>query len=165
MCLYKENTGSSQDWFVIDDGTDCPFIIHEESIQSCIDEILNLSRESCINELNNALAFGDKSLYVDVLQRELNNKERVYGEESLWIPVYHIEEGVIEKYNDYAEDNDLPALSFPLNEDSIREALFSHKTRDLMDFLRSEKTNVLSVYIPEKLLEFNDVSNLVAELI
>lgn len=29
MCLYKENTGSSQDWFVIDDGTDCPFIIRQ----------------------------------------------------------------------------------------------------------------------------------------
>lgn len=163
----RNESASREDWYVISDGSDGPYIVHREEIKDCIDGLVEIYVHNAYEALRDALdERGSRSsrLFVNAIIEELNGRPH-YQDDDLYIIVYRVDDDVISHYNDYAQDMELPLVDeTDPTEEQIRKALWSRSSDGLFDFLVEERCEDHSYYIPEEVLENDAVLGLAQEV-
>lgn len=153
------------DWYVIMDGSDDPYICHESEIDECMDELKEVIVDSVCEDLQDSIS--DRyslNPMVDAVLREYDDGSRL-SDTDYWITIYRVDADVIRKYNEYARHADLPFINEDApTEEQIRKALWSKRSLDLSHFLEQEKCEYKSYYTPELALEGGVNDSLVEEL-
>jgi hypothetical protein len=153
------------DWFVIMDGSDNPYIVHEDEIDECIGELREGIVDSVCQDLQDSIS-NDKSInsMVNAVVREYKGHKWLKDAE-YWIIVYQLDGNIIHKYNECAKSYNLPVIDDEQTEEQIREAIMVRHSLGLTRFLEKEKREYKSYYTPALALGNGVNDDLVERLI
>lgn len=155
------------DWYVIMDGSDDPYICHENEIAECIGELKEVIVDSVCEDLQDSIS-DRRSLnpMVSAVIDRCGDPAPYESNPDYWITVYCVDTYIIRKYNEYAEEHDLPIIDEDdPTEEQIRKALWNKHGLDLAYFLEKKHYKYESYYTPDLALESDVVEDLAVRLI
>ena len=137
------------DWFVIMDGSDDPYIVHENEIEECIGELREGIVDTVCQDLQDSLLKRHSiNSMVDAVIREYKDSPKL-KDSCYWVTVYHVNSDVICKYNDYAKREGMPLIDrINPTEEQVHDAICSVAKVNLLHFLKKEKCEFKSYYTP-----------------
>lgn len=151
--------GQKRALYIIDDGTDDPFISEKSELEEDLRSVFKL----CADAAENALLADDeddpsdwRNHLNDVLYENFPDRNGDW-----WIKTYILDDEIVDNWNAYVQDREYDDDMVDMNKlSTIRNALWSRKHLGLIEFIDKYNGYEKAYYIPEEVLSYPRIKKL-----